>query len=112
MKRKWIFALAPMAIAAFIWIGGEVVMHLWNWLLPMLFGWRQVTFWQALGLLILCRVLFGGWGRHGHDRPRFARRMGEKWEKMTPEDREKFRRNWRSRCGGFGAPDSETKEPA
>ena len=112
MKKKWIFALAPIAIAAFIWIGGEVVMHLWNWLLPMLFGWRQVTFWQALGLLVLSRVLFGGWGHHGHDRSKFGRRMGEKWEKMTPEEREKFRQNWRSRCGGFGTPDAETKEPA
>ncbi len=50
----------------FIAIGGEIVLHLWNWLLPPLFGWRQITFWQALGLLALCRILFGGFGR-----PRF-----------------------------------------
>jgi hypothetical protein len=62
------FLLAPPAIALFAWIFGEVVMHLWNWLLPMLFGWRQISFWQALGLLILCRILFGGFGGHGHDR--------------------------------------------
>jgi hypothetical protein len=37
-------------------------MHLWNWLLPPLFGWRQITFWQALGILALCRILFGGFG--------------------------------------------------
>lgn len=112
MKRKWIFVAAPLAIVAFIVIGGEVVMHLWNWLLPMLFGWRQITFWQAVGLLALCRILFGGWGGRGGHRPNFRRRMAEKWERMTPEEREKFRQRMGSRCGPFGAPSSETKAPA
>ena len=117
-KKKWIF-LAPLAILAiplFIWIGGELVMHLWNWLAPALFGWRQITFWQAVGLLALCRILFGGWSSHGGNRSNMRGRMGERmrermderWEKMTPEEREKFRQSWRSRCGGFGAPTSET----
>jgi hypothetical protein len=116
-KKKWIF-LAPLAllgIALFIWIGGELVMHLWNWLLPTLFGWRQITFWQAVGLLALCRILFGGWSGSGHGprsniRRRIDQRMAERWEGMTPEEREKFRQSWRSRCGGFGAPTSGTKE--
>jgi hypothetical protein len=113
-KKKWIF-LAPLAILAiplFIWIGGELVMHLWNWLAPTLFGWHQITFWQAVGLLALCRILFGGWGSHGGNRSNMRRRidqrMDERWVKMTPEEREKFRQSWRSRCGGFGAPTSET----
>ena len=97
---------------AFCWIFGEVVMHLWNWLLPMLFGWRQITFWQALGLLVLCRILFGGWGGGGPNRSRFRRRSAEQWERMTPEEREKFRQRMRSRCGSFGKPAGETKEPA
>jgi Ca2+/H+ antiporter, TMEM165/GDT1 family len=114
-KRKWvaIIFLAPLGIALFIWIGGELVLHLWNWLLPTLFGWRQITFWQALGLLALCRVLFGGLGGHGprsNIRRRMNERMGERWERMTPEEREKFRQSWRSRCGGFRAPTSEPKE--
>src|SRR6202167_5296694 len=61
MKRKWFF-IVPLAILAmllFAVIGGEIVLRLWNWLLPPLFGWRQLTFWQALGLLTLCRILFG-----------------------------------------------------
>ena len=116
MKKKWIF-LAPLAllgIALFIWIGGELVMHLWNWLLPPLFGWRQITFWQAIGLLALCRILFGGLGSHGSQRSNMRRRidqrMDERWERMTPEEREKFRQSWRFRCGGFGAPTSGTKD--
>jgi|ERR1700680_2617290 len=117
-KKKWIF-LAPLAVLAiplFIWIGGELVMHLWNWLLPTLFGWRQITFWQAVGLLALCRILFGGWSSHGGPRSNMRRRinqrMDERWEKMTPEEREEFRQSWRSRCGGFAEPPTEPKESA
>jgi hypothetical protein len=111
-KKKWIFFVAPPAIVLLIFIGGEVVEQLWNWLAPALFGWRQVGFWQALGLLALCRILFGGFGGHGSRPSGFQGRMAERWEKMTPEEREKFRQGIRSRCGGFGAPPSETKEPA
>ena len=47
MRTKWIWLgpLAILATLAFIVIGGEIVMHLWNWLLPPLFGWRLITFW-------------------------------------------------------------------
>jgi hypothetical protein len=56
----------------------ELVMHLWNWVLLPLLGWRQLTFWQALGLLTLCRILFGGLGSHDSGRPSFRRRMKER----------------------------------
>jgi hypothetical protein len=114
-RKRWLFLFAPLGIALFIFIGGEVVMHLWNWLLPALFGWHQVAFWQAVGLLALCRILFGGWGGRGGPRSRFRQRMQEmrmeeRWQKMTPEEREKFRQGMGSRCG-FGARESSTKEP-
>src|SRR5579863_7766917 len=86
MRKKWIFLapLAVLALFAFIALGGEVVLLLWNWLLPPLFGWHQITFWQALGLLALCRILFGGWGGHGsgrsHFRGRMRDRMAKRWE--------------------------------
>jgi hypothetical protein len=110
MRKKWIF-IAPLAILAlllFIAIGGEVVLQLWNWLLPPLFGWRQITFWQALGLLALCRILFGGFGFHGSGSSKFRRRMAERWEHMTPEERERFRQGMRGRCG-FDPSTSESK---
>jgi hypothetical protein len=103
MRKKWIF-LAPLAILAmllFIAIGGEVVRHLWNWLLPPLFGWREITFWQALGMLVLCRILFGGFGCHGPSRSNGRGRM-------TPEERERFRQRMRERCG-FGPSTGEGK---
>ena len=111
MKRKKLLWLAPVAILAmalFVWIGGELVMHLWNWLFPGLFGWRVITFWQAIGLLLLCRILFGGLGIRGsnksHMRRRLADRMAEKWKGMTPEEREKLGQRFRDVCGPF-APD-------
>jgi hypothetical protein len=109
-KKRWI-VLAPLAILAmllFIVVGGEVVRQLWNWLLPPLFGWRQITFWQALGMLALCRILFGGFGGHRGYRSKFRRRMAERWEAMTPEERERFRQGVREPCG-FGPSTSETK---
>jgi hypothetical protein len=112
MKKIWIAVLAPPAIVLFVWLFGEVVMHLWNWLVPTLFGWRQITFWQALGLLVLCRILFGGWGGGGSNRSGHRRWRSKRWEAMTPEEREKLRQDWRRRCGDWGTTPGETKEPA
>src|SRR5882724_4333078 len=95
----WIAPLAILGMALFVFIGGEIVMRLWNWLVPPLFGWRQLTFWQALGMLALCRILFGGFGFHGSGRSNFRRRMEERWEHMTPEERERFQQGMRGRCG-------------
>lgn len=108
MRRKWIIVVAPVLIALFVFVGGAAVLHLWNWLLPELFGWRQITFWQAVGLLALCRILFGGVSGRGFHRSNYRRRMAERWDRMTPEEREKFRQGMRSRCGGFGTPSSGT----
>jgi hypothetical protein len=108
MRRKWIL-IAPLAIAAlvvFITVGGEVVKLLWNWLLPPLFNWPQIGFWQALGLLALCRILFGGVGHRFAPRSHLRRRMAERWERMTPEEREKFRQSFRGRCWPMEPPDA------
>ncbi len=110
-KRKKLILLSPLILLAFLLfvaLGGEVVRLLWNWLLPSLFGWRQITFWQALGLLALCRILFGGLGMHGSARSNVRRRMSERWASMTPEERERFRQGVRERCG-FGPSPSESK---
>jgi hypothetical protein len=62
-------------------------MRLWNALLPELFGWRQVTFWQALGLLVLCRILFGG---HGFSRRASSGARTEARERIRQRVRERF----------------------
>jgi hypothetical protein len=91
--------LVPLGICGFllfIALGGEIVMQLWNWLLPPIFGLREITFWQALGILALCRILFGGFGG-----PRFRRTS-----QMSPEERERFRQRIRERCGLGPSPDT------
>jgi hypothetical protein len=101
MKNRWIFRgaafLLMMIAAAFLL--AFVVMSLWNWLVPALFARPAITFWQALGLLILSKILLGGL-RFGHRGGGYwRRRMKERWEQMTPDEREAFRRNMRGRCG-------------
>ncbi|KAA6321895.1 hypothetical protein EZS27_028507 [termite gut metagenome] len=83
--------LGMLAIAGF----SAVVMLLWNALVPAIFGLAVINFWQALGLLALARLLFGGFGskmafgRHGGSG--FGKNpIREKWEKMTPEERNEF----------------------
>ncbi len=110
MRRRMIF-IAPLAIVGillFVTIGGAVVQFLWNWLLPPLFGWPALTFWQALALLALCRILFGGvaargarpgYAMRGAIRRRVAQRFAARWETMTPEERERVRERMRARCG-------------
>ena len=94
--------IAPLAIAGmvvFAAIGGWVVMSLWNGLLPSLFTWPRITFWQGLGLLVLCRILFGGSGMMNMGRSGHRGGWRERWERMSPEERERMRQGWRGRWG-------------
>ena len=99
-KFVGIAALAGAGLALF----GYVVERLWNWLVPGIFGWHTITYGQALGLLVLSKLLFGGLHRHGGGRSRggFGRGgMDRRWERMSPEQRERFRSGMREarRCG-------------
>ena len=92
-RKKRLLLLAPLAILGailFAFLGGTIVRLLWNWLLPTLFGFPAITFWQALGLLALGRILFGGFGMHGSGR-RYSR---GRWEHLSPEERERLRARW------------------
>ena len=111
MKRVW--ALRGLKIVFFVVLVALalsfVVMSLWNWLMPTLFGLRMITFWQAMGLLVLSKILLGGFrGRLGGGM-HWRRRMMERWEQMTPEEREKFRQGMRGRCGPFEPPAAAPK---
>jgi len=85
-----VLILAPLALFLF----GEVVMLLWNWLMPALFHLPMITFWQGLGLLVLSWLFFGGLrgsGPRSGYRHHWRRRLQDRWEHMTPGEREKFR---------------------
>jgi hypothetical protein len=101
MKTVWVwrglkFVFFVMLVALAL---SFVVMSLWNWLMPGLFGLRLVSFWQALGLLLLSKILLGGFRGRPGGQMHWRRRMMERWEQMTPEEREKFRQGMRHRCG-------------
>ena len=68
-KKKWMMlSLILPGFVLFIVAGGAIVQLLWNWLLPEILSARPISFWQALGLLALCRILFGGFGSRGRHR--------------------------------------------
>jgi hypothetical protein len=77
-----------LAFLLFILVGGIVVQLLWNWLVPDILTLRRITFWEALGLLALCRILFGGFGRgggsHRHSNGRSRRERKEWWKPSRP----------------------------
>lgn len=107
MKRKWILRGLQFVLMAalFVAVFGFIVMSLWNWLMPALFGWKVVSFWQAVGLVMLSKILFGGF-RGGPGRGRHWRhRMTGRWEQMTPEERARFREGMRGRCRDWQAPE-------
>ena len=111
MKRyRFVRGLKFVLFAAlFVTVFGFVVMALWNWLMPTLFGWHLINFWQAVGVLVLSKILFGGFRGHPGRHLYWRRRMMERWEQMTPEEREKFRQGMRGRCGPFGRAAAEPK---
>ncbi|MDB5241761.1 MAG: hypothetical protein JWP57_2386 [Spirosoma sp.] len=101
----------------FVGLAGLAVMVLWNALLPPILGVRAISFGQAIGLLVLSRILFGGprgygprgfgsrwrngpesggWGGYGPIE--WKEKMNERWQKMTPEQRDQIRQQWRDKC--------------
>jgi hypothetical protein len=109
LRMLLIIPLAILGMLLFAFIGGELVLHLWNWLLPPLFGWPVLTFWKALGLLALCRILFGGFGWHRAGRYGFRHRMDDRCSRMTPEERERFRQRVREHFG-FGPAEPKPEQ--
>jgi hypothetical protein len=98
-KNRKRFIFFPLIALAFITVAGFTVMFLWNAIIPSLFvSAGTLTFWQAIGLFILCKILFGGFRGRG---PGFS--GGPSWRKkmmnMSEEEREKFKAEWRERCG-------------
>jgi len=92
-KAVVVVGLVTLGITSF----GQIVQHLWNWLMPTLFRLPAIGFWQALGLMALSWILFGGFRggprRYWRGRRRFAPKG------LTPEQREKIRGRFGGRCG-------------
>ncbi|MDQ3047018.1 MAG: hypothetical protein M3R27_05670 [Bacteroidota bacterium] len=111
-KYKIIFALKIVfGITAFLIVLGFGTMFLWNWLVPTLFNGPVVTYWQAIGLLALCKILFGGCGKgfkkggRCGDRSHWKARMEERMKNMSPEERERIKDRCKSK---FRMPENES----
>jgi len=92
-KKRWYLFIPLFFIAAAAF--SYITMWLWNILLPVIFHFPVITFWQSLGLLILIRIIFGGFGGgyRGHGGRNFRHHIREKWDQMTPGERENFMKN-------------------
>jgi len=88
-RKRW-YLFVPLILVAFVAFG-FVSMWLWNSLMTEIFHLPVITFWQTIGLLILSRLLLGGMGGHKSSHNHCKSQMQEKWENMTPEEREQFR---------------------
>jgi Ca2+/H+ antiporter, TMEM165/GDT1 family len=102
MKARRIVMFILIGAVAILVFGG-IVMLLWNNVLAQVTSVHTITFIQALGILVLSKILFGGFrgawrGRHYY----WKQRMMNKWNNMTPDEREKFKQEWQRRCGGWG----------
>jgi hypothetical protein len=116
-RFRFLFILVPIT---FVTVATFATMGLWNWLMPSLFGFGALTFFRALGIFALARLLFGGRGFGGWRHRRFSyagqnnmhnhadwqQRMQDKWQNMSPEQKVKFS----SRCGGRFNFEKETKQ--
>ena len=93
-KGKWFLKVFAVAVIGMLLLG-FILMTLWNWLIPDLFNGPHITFWHALGLFVLARILFGGWkggyaGKRcggGHWKQGYFQKLSS----MTPEERERFK---------------------
>jgi hypothetical protein len=104
--NKFLMVLKFTGIFLVIALGlGFLTMSLWNWLVPLLFHGPVINFWQTIGLLILSKILFGGfkgkgghWGGRGPRHEYWRKRMEERMAGMTDEEKEKYRNrcNWRN----------------
>lgn len=110
MRRWWIGKIAA-GVGFFVvatLLLSLVVMLLWNALVPVLFNGPVISYIQSIGLLVLTHILLRGWSpwrhRHGWRNARWKRGMEEKLAAMTPEERERFREEWKGRCGWDLAP--------
>ena len=101
-KKFWIkkiigFSILAVAVTALL---SYIVMSLWNAILVTVLHVSLITFWQALGILVLSKILFGGFRGHcgGHKGSHWKNEMKEKWQGMSEEEREKIKQEWRNRC--------------
>jgi len=116
-KGRWVAKGAAFLVLVLIAVAvlSYVVMSLWNAIVVHLFQVPMLEFWQAVGLLILCRILFGGFRGRGHGWHSHGRggrgHWRRHWENMTPEERERLRAKMKQRCGWYPDEPPAAEQP-
>jgi hypothetical protein len=89
-----------------------IVMLLWNAILPPLLHVNNISYGQSIGLLILCRILFGSlrFGPPSHKRFGPSNKLREKWMNMSDEEKARFKNEWQKRCHPGQQPPPEQKD--
>lgn len=99
-KRKMWFPFFPFIIIAGMLLLGLAVKLLWNAIAQPLFNAPLLTYWQAVGLLVLCRILFGNL-RGRQSGGCYGKRGGppwrDKWMNMSEEEKAKFKEKMKRR---------------
>jgi Ca2+/H+ antiporter, TMEM165/GDT1 family len=117
-KTFWAKKAIMVLLFASIFLAGFsfIIMSLWNNVLVSVVSVHAISFWQALGIFALCKILFGGfpagrfgWKNAGNRWGRDMHGMREKWMSMSDEEREKFKQDWKTRCGGRSREKEATK---
>ena len=95
---KGLFFLGMAAL--FFFVLGQVIMFLWNEILVEVTGVKPLSYWQAIGLFILTRILFGGFrfGPRARGWRKSRKVWREKWMNMSAEEKAAFKQKWRDRC--------------
>lgn len=108
------FVLIPIIAAAFLFAVSFLVMHLWNYTLPVIFGVGTITLWQAMALFFLCKILFGFGGGGGKGGGPWGRRkaMRQKFDRMSDDEKERVRAYMRSRSHCWGDVDEAPEKKA
>jgi hypothetical protein len=105
MNRGWYILKCGLFVLLAVVVIGFITKLLWNWLVPTLFSGPEINYWQALGLLILSKILFWGLGGKRHDRctpgdhasQQWKHRFSEKFSNMSPEEREAFKQKMKDK---------------
>ncbi len=101
-KRRRIFFELPVIIIIAVFVLGYIVMLLWNYVFPSVLHTQRITYWQAIALFVLCRILFFGFRRRYNQKPGMWRGHGpqwrQRWMNMNDEERARFREEWKKRC--------------
>ncbi|MGE9311992.1 hypothetical protein ACLOAU_10110 [Niabella sp. CJ426] len=102
MRRKCgrppVILMILCGVAA-VFLFSAIVMLLWNAVLPDVLPVKPVSYWQAMGILVLSKILFSGFGGKGHKKFGSRGELRDKYRNMSEEDRQKFKEAWKRRCG-------------